>query len=64
MGLSHGLIFVLVAQAAAKLPEVKVGGTKKYLGLEPGSPSIGADRAKRQNFFRPPALNFGNFLVS
>ena len=33
MGLSNEVIFALVAHGAAKLPEVKVGGTKKICVL-------------------------------
>ena len=51
MGLSNEVLFILVAQGAAKLPEVKVGDTKKDLGLEPGPHSSGADQAEWQNFF-------------
>ena len=51
MGLSNEVLCILVAQGAAKLPEVKVEDTKKNLGLEPGLHSSGADRAERQNFF-------------
>ena len=32
MGLSNEVIFALVAEGAAKLPEVKVGDTKKRSG--------------------------------
>ena len=35
MGLLNEVLFILIAQGAAKLPEVKVGDTKKNLGLEP-----------------------------
>ena len=63
--LSYEVLFNLVAQGAAKIPEVKVGDTKKNLGLESGLHSNGADRAKRQNFFyKPPTLTFGTFAVS
>ena len=51
MGLSNEVLCILVPQGAAKLPEVKVGDTKKNLGHEPGPRSNGADRAERQNFF-------------
>ena len=51
MGLSNEVLFIHVAQGAAKLPEVKVGDMKKNLGLEPGPHSSGADRAEQQNFF-------------
>ena len=36
MGRSNEVLCILVAQGAAKLPEVKVEDTKKNLGLEPG----------------------------
>ena len=52
IGFSHELIFVLVAQGAAKLPEVKVGGTKKDPGLEPMPHLNGEDRAEWQDFFQ------------
>ena len=55
---------ILVAQGAAKLPEVKVGDTKKNLGLKPGPHSSGADQAEQRIFFRPSTLTFGNFAVS
>ena len=48
---------------AVKLPEIKVGGTKKP-GIEPRPYLNGVDQAERQNFFRPPTLTFGNFVVS
>ena len=51
MGLSNELPCIHVAQGATKLPEVKVGGTKKDLGLEPGPHSSGEDRAEWQDFF-------------
>ena len=56
MGLSNELLLIHVAQGAAKLPEVKVGDTKKNLGLEPWSHLSGADRAEGQNFFSDPQL--------
>ena len=65
MGISNEVLCILVAQGAAKLPEVKVGDTKQNPRLEPGPDSSGADRAERQNFFfRPPTLTFGSFAVS
>ena len=51
MGLSNEVLFILVAEGATKLPEVKVGDTKKNLGLEPRQHTSGADRAEWQNFF-------------
>ena len=51
MGLSNEVLFIHVAQGAAKLPEVKVGSKEKNLGLEPGPHSSGADQAEWQNFF-------------
>ena len=51
IGHSNEVLCIFVAQGAAKLLEVKVGDTKKNLGLEPGPHSSGADRAERQNFF-------------
>ena len=48
MGLSNEVIFTLVAEGAAKLPEVKVGGTKN-LGFDPRPHSSGADQTERQN---------------
>ena len=51
MGLLNEVFFVLVAHGAAKLPEVKVGYTKKNLELEPGPHSCGANWAEQQNFF-------------
>ena len=57
MGLSNEVLFIHVAQGAAKLPEVKVGDTKKNLGLKPGPHSSGADWAEWQKFFfRTPTL--------
>ena len=56
MGLLNEVLFIHVAQGAAKLPEVKVGDTKKNLGLEPWSHLSGADRAEGQNFFSDPQL--------
>ena len=51
MELSNEVIFALVTQRAAMLPEVKVGGTKKDPGLEPGPHPSGEDRAEWQDFF-------------
>ena len=51
MGLSNEVLFIHVAQGAAKLPEVKVEDTKNNLGLEPWLHSSGADRAEPQNIF-------------
>ena len=51
MGLSNEVLFILVAQGAVKQPEVKIGDTKKNLGVKPWPHSSGADRAERQNFF-------------
>ena len=51
MGLANEVIFTLVAEEATKLPEVKVGDTKKDPGLEPGPHSSGEDRAEWQDFF-------------
>ena len=65
MGFSNEVLFILVAEGAAKLLEVKVGDTKKNLGLEPRPHSSGADNVEQQNFFfRPPTLTFGSFAVS
>ena len=61
MGLSNELLLIHVAQGAAKLPEVKVGDTKKNLGLEPGPHSSGADRAERQNFFQTSNFDIWQF---
>ena len=36
MGLSNEVLCMLVAQGAAKLPEIKVGDTEKNPGLKPG----------------------------
>ena len=52
MGLANEVLFIHVAQGVAKLPKVKVGDTKKNLGLEPGLQSNGADQAEQQNFFQ------------
>ena len=49
MGLSNEVIFALVAQGAAKLPEDEVGG--KDPGLEPRLHSSGEDQAEWQDFF-------------
>ena len=51
MGLSNVLFYILVSQGTTKLPEVKVGGTKKDPGLEPGPHLSGEDRAEWQDFF-------------
>ena len=50
MGLSDELLKILVAQEAAKLPEVKFGDTKKNPGFEPGPNSSAADQAVRRIF--------------
>ena len=52
MGFSNEVLYILAAQGAAKQPEVKVGDTKKNLGLEPGPHMIGAAQAERRNFFQ------------
>ena len=54
MGLSNEVLFIHVAQGVAKLPEVKVGDTKKNLGLKPRPHSSGEDRAEWQDFFFDP----------
>ena len=64
MGLSNEVLCILVAQGPAKLPDFQAGDRKINPGLEPGPHSSGADRAERQNFFRPPNLTFGSFAVS
>ena len=51
MGLSSEVLFIIEAQGAAKLPEVKVEDTKKNLRLEPRPHSSVADWAEWQNFF-------------
>ena len=43
MGISNEVFFAPVAQGAAKLPEVKVGDTKRNSGLEPRLHLSGAD---------------------
>ena len=65
MGLSNEVLFILVAQEAAKLPEVKVGDTKKNLGLKPRPQSrVMQIGQSGRIFFRPPTLTFGSFAVS
>ena len=58
MGLLNEQLFILVAQGAAKLPELKVGYTKKDQGLEHGPHLSEADRAQQQNFFQT-----SNFVI-
>ena len=64
MGLLNEVLCILVAQAVAKQPEVKVGDTKKNPGLKLRLCLSGAGLAKWQNFFSPPTLTFGNSAVS
>ena len=62
MGLLDEFVCILIAQGAAKLPEVKVGDTKRNPGLNPRPHSSSADRAEQQNFFGSPTLTFSSFL--
>ena len=57
MRLLNKVFFIIIAQGAAKLPEVKVGSKEKNLGLEPGPHSSGADQAEKQNFFQTSKLD-------
>ena len=47
MGLSNEVLCMLVAQEAAKLPEVKVGDSKKNFGPEPWPCLSGGDQAEQ-----------------
>ena len=64
MGLSNEVIFALVAQWAAMLPEVKVGGTKKSWTESRAAPEWCRSVRAAKFFFRPPNLTFGSFAVS
>ena len=61
MGLSNEVICILVAQGAAKLPEVKVGVVKKNPGLKRGPRSNSADWAEWQNFFQTSNFDMWQF---
>ena len=46
LGYLHEIICVLLAQGVAKLPDVKVGGTKRYSVLKSKPPACDVDQAE------------------
>ena len=65
MGLSNDTICMLVAQGAAKLPEVKVGGTKKKIrDSNPGRTRVVKIGPRGRIFLRPSTLTLGSSAVS